>query len=320
MVKYTPLLVALAACGSFENPEVVLDFRVLAMSADHPEQVVDIDINMPPRPEDVLEQLVDTRVCVLISDKEFDRSLRWSAEVCDLNNDERCNDARAPLGSGIWADPDTTSGELCINVPANGNLIGIAQSYLERDDLNGLGGIYYGVSLRVGPVDDDPERDLFAAKNLRINPRIPAELRANINPTLDWIDVSVNDATPVPMSFGRCWDNTAPLVLKPGDQIRLFPIETMGAREEYVVPTIDGTSRMFTESLTYQWLATAGNYSSGRTGGPRDTFGNPALLYTDWTAPDAEDLEGPTHVDLWVIQRDERLGLTWYETCVLVQP
>ena len=79
-------------------------------------------------------------------------------------------------------------------------------------------------------------------------------------------------------------------------------------------------TRMFTESLTYQWLATAGNYSSGRTGGPRDAFGNDAPLFTDWTAPKAEDLEGPTNVELWFIQRDERLGLAWYEGCLRVVP
>lgn len=322
MVKYTPMLVALAACGSFENPEVVLDFRVLAMRADHPEQVVDIDINMPPRPEDVLEQLIDTRVCTLVSDRNYDRDLRWSAQLCDLNNDERCREEGASsLGSGIWSDPESAApGEMCITIPANGNLLGVALAYLDRDDLRGLGGIYYGVSLRIGGVNDAPELDLFAAKNLRINPRIPAELRANENPTIDRLDVSVEDAEPVPLAFGRCQDQATPLVLVPGAQIRITPVETEGAREPYVVPTIDGSSRMFTESLTYQWLATAGNYSSGRSGGPRDTFGNPAPLYTDWTAPDAEDLEGPIDVELWVVQRDERLGLTWYQSCVRVVP
>jgi hypothetical protein len=319
MVKYASLLLALAACGSFEDPDIVLDFRVLAMRADIPEQVVDVDITQPPNAGDILAQLVDTKVCALLSDRNFDRDLRWSAQLCDLTNDDRCPEDAAVLGSGIWSDPDTTNPDLCITVPANGNLIGVALDYLAGDQLQGLGGIYYGVSLRVGGVGANPDRDLFAAKSLRLNPRIPAELKANNNPSLDGLTVTVNDVEQ-PLALGRCRDQASPLVVAPSDQIRLTPVETMGAREDYVVPTVSGGSRMFTESLTYQWLATAGNYSSGRTGGPRDAFGNPALLYTDWTAPRAKDLDAPTDVEIWVIQRDERLGLQWYESCVRVMP
>jgi hypothetical protein len=320
MVKYASLLALLAACGSFEDPDIVLDFRVLAMRAEIPEQVVDIDITQPPDVGAVLAQLVDTKVCPLLSDRNFDRDLRWSAQLCDLTSDDRCPEDAPVLGSGVWTDPDTTNPDMCITVPANGNLIGVALDYLEGDQLKGLGGIYYGVSLRVGGVGANPDLDLFAAKNLRLNPRIPAELKANNNPSLDGLEVSVNGGEAMPLALGRCIDQPSPLVLAPGDQIRLNPLETAGAREEYVVPTVTGGSRMFTESLTYQWLATAGNYSSGRTGGPRDPFGNPALLYTDWTAPRAKNLDGPTDVEIWVIQRDERLGLQWYQSCVRVVP
>ena len=320
MVKYAPLLAVLAACGSFEDPDIVLDFRVLAMRAEIPEQVVDVDITKPPDAGGILAQLVDTKVCTLLSDRNFDRDLRWSAQLCDLTNDDRCPEDATVLGSGIWTDPDTTNPDMCITVPANGNLIGVALNYLEGDQLQGLGGIYYGVSLRVGGVGANPNLDLYAAKNLRLNPRIPAELEANNNPSLDGLEVSVNDGEPMPLTLGRCIDQASPLVLAPSDTIRLNPLETPGAREEYVVPTVSGGSRMFTESLTYQWLATAGNYSSGRTGGPRDAFGNPALLYTDWTAPRAKDLDGPTDIEIWVIQRDERLGVQWYQSCVRVVP
>ena len=37
-------------------------------------------------------------------------------------------------------------------------------------------------------------------------------------------------------------------------------------------------------------------------------------------AEDLETLEGPTDVDVWVIQRDERLGVRWYESCIRVVP
>jgi hypothetical protein len=325
MVKYAAvLLVALTACTSFEDPDIVIDFRVLGAEAEIPEQIIDIDITMPPKADEVLAQLVDTRVCWLMSDKNFDRQLRWSATLCALNSDERCNegDPQANLGSGLWEDPDTTAtpDNFCVNVPANGNLLGVALDYLENDQLHGLGGIYYGVSLRVGGVDGDPTLDLYAAKSLRIQPRIPPELTANTNPTLDHVEVSVDEANNVLLENKRCIDQTAPIEVAPEATLRLFPVEPDGVRETYVVPTVDGMSRMFTESLTYQWLATAGNYSGGRTGGTRDAFGNPAILWTDWHAPAAKDLEGPLDVDLWIIQRDERLGLKWFRGCVRVVP
>src|SRR5690242_3375492 len=100
----------LAACGSFEDPDIVLDFRVLGMSASVPEQVIDVDINQPPQPAAILDQLVDTRICALISDKNFIRDLRWSMTLCNLNSVERCDDGGAHLllGSGLWPDPDIT--------------------------------------------------------------------------------------------------------------------------------------------------------------------------------------------------------------------
>jgi hypothetical protein len=47
-----------------------------------------------------------------------------------------------------------------------------------------------------------------------------------------------------------------------------------------------------------------------------------------WLLPDpsaqrgetARDLDGPTDVSLWIIQRDERLGVHAYEACVHVTP
>jgi hypothetical protein len=324
MVKLFVLALALCACTSFEDPDIVVDFRVLGMQAEIPEQIVDIDITMPPKPDEVLAQLVDTRVCVLMADRNFDRQLRWTATLCNLNNDERCPEGvpQSRLGSGLWEDPDTTAtpDDFCFAVPANGNLLGVALDYLENDALHGLGGIYYGVSLRVGGEGGDPALDLYAAKSLRIQPRIPPELTANTNPFLDHIEVSIDGANNVLLENTRCWDSAAPLEVPADSVLRLFPVEPDGVRETYVVPTTDGSSRMFTESLTYQWLATAGNYAGSRTGGTRDAFGNPAILWTDWHAPSAADLEGPLDVDLWIIQRDERLGLKWYRGCVRVVP
>ena len=49
-------------------------------------------------------------------------------------------------------------------------------------------------------------------------------------------------------------------------------------------------------------------------------FGNPAPLNSTWTAPDASEISQPLDVSLWIVQRDERYGVHWYETCVRVSP
>jgi hypothetical protein len=332
MVKHAMLVLALAAasgCGSFEDPDIVVDFRVLAMSASVPEQIIDIDITDPAPPTDLLQQMVPTEVCALISDRNFERDLRWSMTLCNLNSDERCPDGgpQSVIGSGVWSDPDLADmpPRLCATVPVDGNLLGVILESLENDQYRGLGGVYYGVSLVVGGVGADPELDLYAAKNLRVQPRIPPELVANNNPSLMGVDMRLaEDQEFQPLTLARCADlhrdGIVPPTVAPQQRIRFMPIEPEGVREQYVVPTLDGMSRMFTESPTYQWLATAGNISSGFTGGTRDAFGNPAPLFTDWTAPPAKDLDGPHDISFWFIQRDERLGLTWYEACVRVVP
>ena len=316
---------ALAACNSFENPEVVLDFRVLAMSAEPPEQVIDVDIQNPQPPVELLDQVAPTDVCVLLSDPQYDRRLRWEMSVCTLSRNLRC-DGDSPaykIGSGVWDDPDLAPSppNLCATIQPDGNLLGVALYSFKNDQLRGLGGIYYGVSLRVGGEGDNPDDDLYAAKSLRLMPRIPADNTANHNPSLASVTIAnPTDGEPVTLPFGRCIDQAAPLEVKANDRVRLTPIEPEGARETYVVPTTDGMSRTFTESLTYQWLASAGNFSAGNTGGTRDAFGNPAPLFTDWRAPAAKDLDGPTDVELWFIQRDERLGVHWYQACIRVVP
>ena len=325
------LLLLFAACGSFQDPDIVVDFRVLAMRASVPEQIVDFDITNPPTPAQVLDQLVDTEVCVLLSDRNFERRLRWSLTLCNLDGDDRCPDSpKTELGSGLWDDPDLALPDppaLCARVPADGNLIGILYDALQNDQFHGLGGIYYGVALRVGGEDADPDLDLYAAKNLRVQPRIPPDLTANTNPFLNELDIRLEEdgeMMPIPIIASRCIDYSArgesPIVVAPEQKVRFTPVETEGVREVYVVPTTDGGERMFTESLTYQWLATAGKYSSSTTGGTRDRFGNPPPLFTDWTAPAAEDLDGPLDVDVWTLQRDERLGAAWYQTCLRVMP
>lgn len=323
-MKWAVVLAALAGCSSFEDPDIVVDLRVLGMSATIPEQVVDIDIENPQQPTELLAQLVPSDVCVLLADPAFDRRLRYQFHVCVFGAGSRCDeDVMVPIGSGVIEDPDWTvpAPQMCATVQPNGNLLGVLLETLNEDILAAVGGIEYLVVVTVRGEEQDPSADQYAAKTLRVAPRYPAGRLPNRNPSLTSIEATFRDTgTVVPLDLRRCVEQTAPLEVKAGTTLRLTPIEPEGVREAYSIATLDGKSQVFNESLTYQWVASAGGYSSGGTGGPRDLTGNPAPLFSDWKAPPPRDITAPTDVQLWIVQRDERLGVQWYESCVRVVP
>ena len=47
-------------------------------------------------------------------------------------------------------------------------------------------------------------------------------------------------------------------------------------------------------------------------------LGNQSLLGTEWRAP--RQLDAAINVSIWMIQRDERFGVSWFETCIQVVP
>jgi len=312
------LLVLLAACGKFQDPNIVVDLRVIGMTASVPEQVIDVG-------SDVLPQLVASDVCALVGDPSFDgRRLRYTMTLCPIGDSDRCDDGvpQHVVAQGLLQDPDITVPEpkLCATIEPDGNLLGVVKYALDNDILHGLEGEAYEVELRVGGQDADPSLDLFAAKSLQVIANIPAGRPPNHNPTLTEIDVTMPDMSVAPLPLGRCVDQPAPLEVPPATKLRLTPIEPDGVREMYDVVKLDGTIQTFTENLTYQWVAGAGSFSDGETGGPHDPFGNEPPLFSDWKSPAAKDLDGPTAISIWVLQRDERLGAAWYESCIRVVP
>ena len=318
------LFVLLAACGSFEDEDIVIDTRVIAMSATVPDQVLDIDLEDPQSETELLAMMQPSRMCALVADPAAQRRLRWTMTLCTLNRDERCFGPTAMIGSGIAEDPESTADKaqtaICADINPDGNLLGVIRNAFENDSFSGLGGLFYGVSLTVGGEDVDPALDLYAGKSLSVAPRIPMERSANTNPDVAHFEIAIDGGEPLVLPLGRCIDLADKITVAPRARVRITPIESPTTRETYVVPTVDGQSQQFTEATTYQWTAGAGGFSAGSTGGPRDIAGNPPPLFTDWRAPDAEDVGQGVEVPFWFVQRDERLGATWYEACLYVAP
>jgi hypothetical protein len=302
---------AAAGCGSFEDPTIVLDLRVLAMQADHPELVLDFD---PEEPAAVIPQLEANPITVraLVADPGAERRLAWDMVACPPTKDLRCDpeDPSTAIASGVVADP-----EAAVDLPTGTFVVGldVLEASVSADSLAGFGGVAFQVQLRVWPEGGDASADaVVASKRIVIAPRQPAQRVANSNPTLGALLLD-KDAS-MPVTPGRCEDPTAArLEVQPEQEIVLLPVEPEGVRETYVLPTFEGGVRTITENLRYAWLATAGSWSSGESGGPIDAFGNLPTLDSTWTAPeDAGD------VRLWLVQRDERGGLGWTEYCAHV--
>jgi hypothetical protein len=335
MVRHPALFAALAitACTAFQSQDIVVDIRVIAMEANLPEQLVDIPSFVDPPPlATLVAQIQPTQVCALVADPTHMRSLRWSMTLCNYNEDERCDDNGDPqelLGSGLEPSPDYTVPEpsMCATVQPDATFVGVIENALANDPLDGLQGLDYSVVLRVGGSDADPSLDLYAEKMLQLAAKDPPDRTPNTNPYLTDVTVQIGDpdsedlSAPVVLPFGRCVDQTTPFAMPAGKKARITPVEPPGVRQVYTLPTLDGSDETFVESLTYQWTATAGDFDNGTTGGPADVLGNLPPLFTDWIAPDASQVgSAGSDVPLWIVQRDERFGVHWYESCIHVMP
>ena len=318
-----PMLLA-AGCGEFEVRSIVLDLRVLAMQVDPPEIVFPFDPeNLPDDPSDIEVQRVD--VCALVADPAEARSLRFAMSACATTESRQCNDPRrpvAPVALGTVEDPETSDQpvEMCGTILTDLSLLSVLEDSVNADSLSGFGGVEVMVDLAVFPEGSSESEAQRAAKRILFAPQIPADRVANSNPSIDELGITRGDDSEELAPLGRCGDVT-PFAVSPGEEVEIEPTESEGSREDYVVPTFDGGARRFTENHTYSYYSTSGKWNGEVTGGPRDVAGNDPPIKSVWTAPDdSAEIGDGLDVRFWIVQRDERGGLSWYETCARVTP
>lgn len=324
-------LVAAMGCGQFETRSIILDLRIMAVNAEPPEVVVPIDLETLPiaieDPDALAEilaelELPDVEVCALVGDPADSRSLEFTMSVCAPTQQRRCDEPGRPVvqfAAGTVEDPEEASATvpICGTLSPSLDLFLVLQDVFESDPLAGFSGLRLQIQFAVRGSGAPFEETEFAAKTLIYSADYPAGKVANSNPTLDALGREFADDQFAGMPLGRCPDVGA-FPLAPGTTITLEPIEFDDSRQDYVLPTFDGGIREFTENLTYSWYSTDGVWSAEVTGGPKDPAGNDAEIASAWTAPD--NVDAVRDVSLWLVQRDERGGLSWYESCVRVDP
>jgi len=323
---------AAAGCDTdFEDPAIVLDLRILGMRAEPPEIVAPVD---PEDPTEVdLADIGPVQVCALVAEPNRQRGARYRMRLCPPTGGGRCFGADEgeeqqmvfDLAEGEVGDPDTLGpSDMCATIEPSADLVVVVMQSVRADDLAGFGGIAVQVDLEVTPEGGGAEDAVWGFKRVRYSPQLPAERVANSNPSLEGI-TGARDPTGArdrdfDIPLGRC-GSVQPFLVAPGERITMLPREPEGAREDYVLPTFEGGSRSYTENLRYQWHATAGDWSRFETGGTTDAVGNQPPLDTRWTAPDdLEEIGDGLDVAMWIVQRDERGGQAWYETCARVVP
>jgi hypothetical protein len=312
-------------CGSFESPDIVIDLRILGIQAEPPEVVVALD---DPEEIDFLA-IPSVEVCALIADPAASRRLVYDLVACPPGRGGRCNpeDPQIQLGNGLIDDPEEAADPVraCGNLVPVPLLVDVVTETIRRDPLGSFDGVPVSVQLAVRPEGAPEDETEFALKRVFFSDERPAGRVANQNPFLDGF-TAMRDPIPergrdFALPLGRCADNDAPATVSPGERLTLLPLEPDGVREDYVLPTFEGGARRFTESLRYAFYATEGAWNRFETGGPRDFAGNEPPLDSTWTAPAAPDLVGDgLDVEIWIVQRDERGGLEWYQSCIRVLP
>lgn len=328
-----------AGCGNFEVQSVVLDLRILSITVSPPEVVVPLEATQDPMnlPE------VSVEVCALVADPADARDVEYRMTACWPNDETyRCDEpGRAEVlltgtPSSPYArvtDPEDSDEpvRVCATLSSNAVLpvlildqIEVQGSYedVAAQVIGNGGNLDVQVELAVRGADQGPEDLQFGSKRVRYALPLPEGRVANNNPAIESLQATVGeDEDAFPMPRGRCIDIDAPPEVAPGTEIEFEPVPVEGSREDYLVLTFDGRTRMFTENLVYTWYATHGAWEPEQTGGPKDVAGNDPDPKSVWTAPRNRDTIGDgLDVPIWLVQRDERGGQTWFESCVRVVP
>jgi hypothetical protein len=330
MVRLIAIVLLVAACDTdFEDPSIVLDLRILGMRAEPPEIVTPFDPDDPMNVD--LADIPPVQVCAMVAEPNLTRGASYRMRMCPPQGNGRCtagDDDEFPvfeLITGEVEDPERLGPtDMCATIEASADLVVVVQESVTADSLLGFGGVAVQVELVVTPDGGGDDDAVWGFKRVRYSPQLPAERVANRNPSLEGI-TGARSATgererDFEVPLGRCGE-VAPFLVAPGEEIVMLPREAAGAREDYLLPTFEGGSRRYTENLTYQWHASAGDWTRFETGGELDPVGNAPPLDTRWTAPDdPEEIGDGIDVRMWIVQRDERGGQAWVESCARVVP
>lgn len=280
-----------AAClAPQDDPSNVKDLRVLAISIERPEIFSPVcDASALP----ILAQEV-TYTALIVDPAGGGRPLRYELFACAQPSDRTCEnrDDRVRVTSG-----ETTAGELSLQLRPGTLLLedgtALLQRVIEKDPYRGLGGGRMPLVLHLFA----GEERIYAQKLMVFGCAFFPEMKANVTPLIPGLKLADEVLQP-----GTAREVTG------GDGIALEPLDFTALQESYIVPSFELQPVHLEERWRLAYFADVGTFSPRESGGT-DVSGEDARHRTTWHPP--ADRTTPADVNLWVVARDGRGGVSW---------
>jgi len=297
-------LLALSACGNFQDPTTIVDLRVLAVDTDPSEIILDttVDLSTTP-PSYTLDEASDLafRVQPLLVDPPADaagKTVTWTLVACPNNpygapppsgqgGAMTFGGARSTVGSDLCPDDPTLTWPLVTqadNAQAGdtltvridpANLVTAFSRDIYVDQFGQFhGGFDLGEPLALQLTATDGTTTVTAVKReLFWATRISPDQQPNQTPIIPLVLTypDRDPATAEPVGAVTPLLDGEPALVAPGGQLWLQPIMPAGTAEPYVTTVIDPGTHLAVpdhvdrERIRYAFYATAGFFSPQRT-------------------------------------------------------
>jgi hypothetical protein len=184
-------------------------------------------------------------------------------------------------------------------------------------------GVVFGLPLTIQFTVSAGEESVIARKRVVFTPRLAPDQTPNRNPTLPGLllrRTTDDPGTP----FNLADPAAAPLEVPLATDVSFDPAR--GETETYSAKVLDrGTTHLSlersTEALRYSFFATAGDFGPATTTTDPPTIRTPGPhpLATTYHAPDKLPAGGDL-VRVWIVVRDERAGSSWSQVVIRLVP
>ena len=212
------------------------------MSADIPEQVVDIDITKPPPPPTLLAQLVPTeglraalRSQLRSRHPLVDDAVQSQRATSAAPTDDRTRARLGPVDRS-GSRRSTGTAELCATVPADGNLLGVLLDYARRRSVQGpRRHLLRRVAARRRRGCGPDARSVRGEESARAARASRPTCRRTTTRRSTGVDVRLADGSTsvaAARSAAACDQSRSPLVVAPSRRSGFDAVEPDGARED----------------------------------------------------------------------------------------
>jgi hypothetical protein len=300
-------IAALPACvGPLDDPTLVHDLRILSMRSVPPEYMIGPCPQISSNPtqaeivaaitqlaEEFAAAATNYQVSALVADPQGGGRVlqyQWTACVDPAPGDADVICPQEPPFVALGGSGGT-AGVVSTTFTPTTDLLTAA-----FEDYQGL--VLYGVRFMITLTVTTPDgsQQITGGKRVQLSCQLVPGQTAATNPTFTTISLD-----------GTTWVSPGDPDVSGTTQHTVTPADPSSLEQHYVVPTYTGGSQALTEAWIYDYMATAGHYSSFELGGI-DFSGQPVPIQNTWNALTTDPEEDVTY---YFLVRNGRGGETW---------